>query len=429
MGVNYTKRGKRSWLITVVSRGEREYRTIRGTEADAKALVQFVRRQELAGVNVIDSLRNARSSGEVARTYPTLYDGVKAFIEARIATNDIRGGTGPSYLSRLETWTKVFAIPHPLAGAGKQLGSLNIDQVTREHLGALIRHIKGQGRGQGIIDGVRLPIKQYYDELRETKVYNGPNPAADLKYFIGKQVVKKAKARARRSVAVFSEDNEWPTLKASCQKWYARRFAFLLSGFLQGLRWGESVALARTDFDFSRGYLHVWKTWSEKSGRIELVKDTEERWVPLHPEFVAAAREHVEAVDAVAEVQRWDRDREALLERCSPDVRDRAEKEWPVGLRVLVFPNTVGKIDGSSGAFYEHLWNSLLDACALPRRKWHASRHSYITWALNHGADAREVAACVGHASLEQLRDYDHVTVGRSARAFAAIGSGTITDG
>lgn len=175
-------------------------------------------------------------------------------------------------------------------------------------------------------------------------------------------------------------------------------------------------------FNFKQHQLHVQRTWSEKSGRIELVKDTEDRWVPLHPDFVAVVGAHLEVIDAGAEQARWPVDRDALLARCSPDVRKIAEREWPVGLRVLVFPNSVGKLDTSSGTLYEHFWWPLLDGCGIARRKWHATRHSFATWALNQGADPREVKEWLGHASLKQMEQHDHVKIGRSVSALAAIG-------
>ncbi len=419
-------RGK-SFLVTVHYRGEKLYKAVR-VKQNAYRLVQKVDELEAEGLNPLTELKKLwadakwRQTAEAVRKYPTLGDGLKNFIAGRVASGEIRGGTGPSQLSRLKRWTVPFVIPHAYPHAGQQLGSLTIDQVTREHLGALIKHVKEQGKSMATIDFIRFPIKAYYEELRETKMFTGPNPAADLKYFVGRQVAKKEAARAKRKVAVFDEEIKWPLIRDYCRRHFARRYAFLLSGFLQGLRWGESVALARTDFDLKKSQLHVWKTWSEKAGRIELVKDTEDRWVPLHPDFVAVVREHLEAIDAGAETAPWPSDREHLLTRCSPDVRRIAESEWPVAARVLVFPNTVGRLDGSSGTLYEHFWWPLLDGCDLPRRKWHATRHSFATWVLNAGADPREVKEWLGHASLKQLEIYDHVSVGKDARALAAIG-------
>src|SRR5215831_6527726 len=54
-----------------------------------------------------------------------------------------------------------------------------------------------------------------------------------------------------------------------------------MTGLLAGLRWGESTALYRSDFDWSRGRLHVQRTYSEKGGRRcgELDAGVDDEWV------------------------------------------------------------------------------------------------------------------------------------------------------
>ena len=55
------------------------------------------------------------------------------------------------------------------------------------------------------------------------------------------------------------------TLKAAYPRWYA----FVLTGLLAGLRWGESTALQAGDIDWKRGRLHVQRSVSDKTNRIE----------------------------------------------------------------------------------------------------------------------------------------------------------------
>jgi hypothetical protein len=64
------------------------------------------------------------------------------------------------------------------------------------------------GRSVAIIEGLRNPLRAYYASLIETKTLPGPNPAADLKFFVG-----KAKPRAQRDgAAAFFTTEEGPTL-------------------------------------------------------------------------------------------------------------------------------------------------------------------------------------------------------------------------
>lgn len=55
---------------------------------------------------------------------------------------------------------------------------------------------------------------------------------------------------------------------ALCPRWHA----FILTGVLAGLRWGESAALRVSDIDFTRGRIRVERPWSAKAGRIEAPK-------------------------------------------------------------------------------------------------------------------------------------------------------------
>lgn len=54
-------------------------------------------------------------------------------------------------------------------------------------LGAVIRHARESGRSLAIIEGIRKPPRGYFQSLIETKQLAAPNPAADLRSFIGKR--------------------------------------------------------------------------------------------------------------------------------------------------------------------------------------------------------------------------------------------------
>ena len=219
MGATYRKRGKRSWLVIVHHQGAREFKTVH-SEQDARDLVRFVHKQELAGINVIDTIRQARAERATPpppapSTFPRVRDALPAWIDAQERGGDIRGGTPAAYRSRLATWV----YPHVLAD-GRFLGDLPVNEVTREMLGAVIWAVKQAGRSLSIIEGIRNPLRGYYASLIETKVLPGPNPAADLKYFVGKRAHRKGRSRA---LAFFTQE-EGPQLFAT-----ARASSFLRS--------------------------------------------------------------------------------------------------------------------------------------------------------------------------------------------------------
>lgn len=222
----------------------------------------------------------------------------------------------------------------------------------------------------------------------------GPNPAADLRYFIGRGAHRKA----RRHVATFFAQEEGPQLVATAKALWPRWAPFILTALLGGLRWGESAALHKTDIDWTRGRLHVQRTWSEKGGRIEPCKDGEDRWVKASPALLAALRDHVARVELEGQVKNW-----------TPEQRQ------------LVFPTTAGRIIHYSH-FLESVWQPLLNKAGLPYRKYHATRHTYATWLLSDGADLRWVQQQLGHASIGQTADtYGHVQPDRHESAVGGL--------
>jgi len=383
------RRARKSWVVVVRWRGERELKTVH-SEQDAKALVQTIHKQELAGVNVIETIRQARAQAPAAPAvepvpFPALREAVPAWIERQARAGEIRSSTAIAYRSRLATW----AYPHALPD-GRLLGDLRVNHVTREMIGAVIHRVREAGRSLAIIEGIRNPLRGFYADAIETKVFPGPNPAADLKHFIGKQTQRKARQRN----AVYFAQEEAPQLVATAKALFPRWHAFILTGMLAGLRWGESAALYATDIDFKRGRIHVQRTWSDKARRIEAPKDHEGRWVKISPALVAALRAHVDRVELEGSV-----------------------KGWTAEQRQLVFPNQAGRVMRYP-SFLENVWQPLLAKAGLPYRRYHGSRHTFATWLLEDGADLRWVQQQLGHATIAQTADtYGHVQPDRHEAA------------
>jgi integrase len=382
-----TRRSRKPFVVVVRTSGQRALVSV-ATEQDAKALVREIRTRELAGINVIDGIRQARTPAEPsapAVTFPTLREALPDWIDRQGRAGEIRGGTPAAYRSRLATWV----YPHALAD-GRRLGDLPVNVVTREMLGAVIRRVREAGRSMAIVDGIRWPLKSYFAELIETKVLPGPNPAADLKFFIG----KRAHRRATPTAPAFFAQEEAPQLTATARALFPRWHAFILTGLLAGLRWGESAALQRGDVDVRRGRLHIQRTWSDKAGTIEAPKNGKDRWVKASPALLAALREHLEAMALEGQVQ-----------------------DWTPEQRALVFPNKAGRVMQYS-TFVEDVWQPLLAKAGLPYRKYHATRHTFATWLLEAGTDLRWVQSQLGHATIAQTADtYGHVVPDRHEAA------------
>src|SRR5262249_12144889 len=180
MSATYTKRSRHSWLVTAHRHGERERITVH-TEADAKQLVQEIYRRELAGENVIETLRRAREQRAAPApiltpiTFPLLRAVLPDWLEGEARAGTIRVTAANVYRLRLATWAFPFKVSD-----GRELGDVPINEVTREMIGGAIRRIREAGRSYATLACVQCPLKAFYADQIETKVLPGPNPAADL---------------------------------------------------------------------------------------------------------------------------------------------------------------------------------------------------------------------------------------------------------
>src|SRR5262245_2236319 len=170
-------------------------------------------------------------------TFPRLRDALPDWIDRQQRAGEIRASTAVSYRSRLAKWAYLHSLPD-----GRLLGDLSVNEVTREMLGAVIWRVKEAGRSLAVMEAIRNPLRGYYTSLIETEVFPGPNPAADLRYFIG----KGAHLKARRSAMSYFAQEEGPQLVATAKALFPRWRTFILTGLLGGLRWGESAALHKT---------------------------------------------------------------------------------------------------------------------------------------------------------------------------------------
>jgi integrase len=392
MSASYVWRAdRRTWLVTVHWNRERERIKVESEQA-AKDLVRHIAKLELAGTNVIEALRRARTvplPASPAATHPRLRDALPEWLERQARAGEIRASTERLYRGRLRLW----CYAHPLPD-GRALGDVTVDAVTREMLGAMIRRIREAGRSMAIIEGVRNPLRSYFADLIETKVLSAPNPAADLKHFVG----RGAHRQARERKAVHFSQEEGPQLVATAKALCPRWAPFILTGLLAGLRWGESAALRRSDIDWRRGYLTVERTVSDKGRSIAACKDHEGRRVKASPALLAALRAHGEAMTLEGQVNGWNPDQ-----------------------RALVFPTSQGNVLRYS-YFLEDVWQPLLAKAGLPYRKYHATRHTYATWLLEAGTDIRWVQGQMGHATIGQTADtYGHVQPERHEAAVTGL--------
>ncbi|TMK24000.1 MAG: hypothetical protein E6G64_17910 [Actinobacteria bacterium] len=130
---NY-RQDRRTWQVTVHWNHERERIKVDSEQA-AKDLVRYVHKLELAGTNVVEALRKARTPPALAETpaaFPRLRDVLPTWLERQTRAGEIRAGTERSYRSRLRVW----CYAHPLPD-GRELGDVPVNEITREMLGGM----------------------------------------------------------------------------------------------------------------------------------------------------------------------------------------------------------------------------------------------------------------------------------------------------
>jgi integrase len=362
--------------VTVHHKGERASTTVH-SEADARALVQFVARQELAGYNVLESLRAARTPAAPAPTFPVLREALSGWLDAQATAGDLRASTVTLYKHALARWL------YPEAG------DLPINQITRETIGSIILKLRAAGRGRGAVDAVVNPMRRFFAAMVETKMLT-TNPAADLRFFLGKR-------RKPERKATFFTREEGKVLLDCAQAIYPRWRPFIMCSMLAGLRWGEVGGLFTTDIDWHKGRLNIQRTISGRN-KLEPPKDHATRWVKASPALLEALRQHVESMALEASVKGW-----------TPEQRQ------------LVFPNPEGRLV-QYVFFTRRVWMPLLKRAMLPYRKYHATRHTFASWMLEAGADIRWVQAQLGHSSITMTVDtYGHLQVDRHEHVVVAL--------
>ena len=275
MGATWTKRGK-SFRVAIHSYGERRYVTVR-SKADAEGLVREIRRQELAGVNVLEAVKSARAATPAASSFHTVKTAVLDFIESQVRAGELRESTALNYRNRCTKW--LFPT----------LGDVPVDRLTREQIGGVIRTIREAGRSSGIRRGVINPLRGCLQYMIETKVLPGPNPCADLKWFVG----RKREAQTNGNVPFFTVE-EMPKVLDAFKALHPRWHPFVLTGFLGGLRYGEIAALHRDDLDAKHSILTVQRGMS--SGKIGQTKTNKVRHVKVSPMLLRALQAHMEAM-------------------------------------------------------------------------------------------------------------------------------------
>lgn len=100
-----------------------------------------------------------------------------------VRIGEIRRSTAKGYRNRLAVW------------AYPAIGDVAWNELTREQIGAVLIKLRAAGRSLACLEQIRCPLTRFYQWQINARAYKGPNPAADLKFFLGRQPSQRSRKR------------------------------------------------------------------------------------------------------------------------------------------------------------------------------------------------------------------------------------------
>jgi integrase len=280
-----------------------------------------------------------------------------------------RGGTHyrPSVIRGYEQVLNLHVLP--------DLGGRRLADITPIDLQEMVERLRGRGLSASTIRNATTPLRAIYRRAVALGLAaDNPTRAITLPSGAVKRAHGGDPASAARMIAALAEGDQpiWAT------------------AFYAGLRLGELRALQWRDIDLEKDILHVRRSWDQKEGEIEPKSAAGRREVPI----LAVLRPHLE-------VQR---------DRC----------DWsdePIG---LVFGATPRRPFSYVG-LYRHSQKAW-EAAGLPRVTPHQARHSFASFLIAAGADAKTLTTLMGHGSARMSLDvYGHLFDGAVAQTAAQV--------
>lgn len=174
-----------------------------------------------------------------------------------------------------------------------------------------------------------------------------------------RRVSKKPEPRGR--VRYLSDDERTAILRACRDSEYKPLYLIVLFALTTGMRRGELMGLRWQDIDLERRVSVLHNT-----------KNGDRRSVPIVPEVAERLREH-------GKVRRLDSD--------------------------LVFAS-----EGRDPVWFDKFWYRALKAAKIKDFRFHDLRHSCASYLAMSGATTAEIAAVLGHRTLQMVKRYAHLS-------------------
>lgn len=234
-----------------------------------------------------------------------------------------------------------------------KLGAYTLDAITPELL------TRYRDRLQSEEDFSNGTVNRYLTML--SKAFN--NAVREWHWLTDNPVSRVSKKQEPRGVVRYLSDDERKALLEACQRSeYKPLYLIVLFALTTGMRRGELFGLRWPDVDLDRRMAVLHNT-----------KNGDRRSVPIVPEVADLLREH-------GKVRRLDTD--------------------------LIFAP-----DGSAETWlFDRAWYQALKDAKVKDFRFHDLRHSCASYLAMSGATTAEIAAVLGHRTLQMVKRYAHLS-------------------
>lgn len=246
------------------------------------------------------------------------------------------------------------------------LGHMRLDEITARDVQRIVDDLVSRGVAPATIGSTLTPLRALYrravarGEARANPTVGIERPAVRS---TPRRVVTPAEAEAMIAALNGADRVLWAT------------------AFYTGLRRGELIGLRREDIDLATGILHVRRGWDDKEGEIEPKSRNGRRRVPI----AAVLRDHLD---------------QHLLSH------DRA----------CVF-ESAGWV-AKAGRRARSVWED----AGRPVVTLHGCRHTFASFAIASGMNAKTLSTIMGHADIGITFDlYGHLLPGSEDEAAARL--------
>ncbi|MBI3042856.1 MAG: site-specific integrase [Betaproteobacteria bacterium] len=196
-----------------------------------------------------------------------------------------------------------------------------------------------------------------------------------------------AKEQESQGCVRYLSDEEREKLLDACRKSeLPELYLIVLFAVTTGMRRGELLGLRWPDVDPERGVAVIHHT-----------KNGDKRSVPIVPEVAALLREH-------GKVRRLDND---LVFPAKPRKPGRRKRKLDAATPA---PDAAPQSKGRGPLWFDEYWYEALEKAKVKDFRFHDLRHTAASYLAMSGATVPEIAAVLGHRTLQMVKRYAHLS-------------------